>query len=143
MKRKLKKINLEDNLAQMFLICEGLYAVMTGFLLFNVDDNYTYNSVYNLLSNMMSLDAWAVLLIISGVMMIVASFQMGRLKALTMGISGSLGGFLMILYGIATYEVNASYAIGMRYITVGSFMLVIAFLGFRTLWISRRDSHDK
>lgn len=141
--RRLKHINLEDNLAQMFLICQGLYAIATGFLLFNIDNKYTYNSVYNLMANMMSLDAWALLLMISGLLMIVAGFQVGRLKALTMAISGSIGSALMILYGIASLEVQFSYAVGVRYIVVGVFMLIIAYLGIRTLWIGRRISDDK
>lgn len=138
MKRKLRKINLEDNLAQMFLLCVGVYVGLTGFLLLDVDGSIRIGSIYMVMSRLMSLDAWALLLIISGIIMVISAFQTGRVKAFSMVISGVLGGVLLMLYGLASFEVSATYAVGMRYITVGSFLWIIAFLGIRTLWIERR-----
>ena len=142
MKSKLKKINLEDNLAQMFLLCEGVYVGLTGFLLFDIDGSIRIGSIYTVMSRLMSLDAWALLLLLSGVIMIISAFEAGRVKAFSMAISGTLGGILLMLYGLASFEVSSTYAVGMRYVTVGSFLWIIAFLGIRTLWIERRVRHD-
>lgn len=135
--KKLKRINIEDNLAQMFLICEGLYATTTGFLLFSVHNGHHESGVYRLLSNLMSLDAWAVLLVISGIVLTLSAFQHGRAKAFSMAVAGTLGGVLLLLYGIASFEIDVSYAIGVRYVVVSVFMLTIAYLGTRTLWTER------
>lgn len=142
MKSKLKKINLEDNLAQMFLLCVGVYVGLTGFLLFDIDGSIRIGSIYTVMSRLMSLDAWALLLLLSGVIMIISAFQAGRVKAFSMAISGTLGGILLMLYGLASFEVSSTYAVGMRYVTVGSFLWIISFLGIRTLWIERRVRHD-
>lgn len=143
MKRKLRKINLEDNLAQMFLLCEGVYVGLTGFLLFDIDGSIRIGSIYTVMSRLMSLDAWALLLLLSGIIMIISAFQNGRVKAFSMAISGTLSGILLMLYGLASFEVSSTYAVGMRYVTVGSFLWIIAFLGIRTLWIERRVRNDR
>lgn len=142
MKRKLKIINVEDNLAQMFLICEGLYSVITGLLLLAVDDAMRIGSVYILMSRLMSLDAWAMLLMLSGLILIASAFQVNRLKASSMMVGGLVSGILLMLYGLATFEVSVSYTMGMRHMVVGVFVLIISFLGARTLWIERRISNE-
>lgn len=139
--KKLKKINMEDNLAQMFLICEGLYAATTGFLLFSVSGQHE-SGVYGLLSNMMSLDAWAVLLVISGIVLTLSAFQSGTSKAFSMAVAGALGGVLLLLYGVASFEIGVPHAIGVRYVIVSIFMLTISYLGARTLWIERNVAND-
>lgn len=135
--KKLRKINIEDNLAQMFLICSGLYVGTTGILLFEVEFNQGTKGVYSMLAKLLSLDAWGVVLIVSGLLLIASAFQKEELKFLSMLIGGMSGGTLLMLYGIASFDYNPYLSIGARYIVVGAFMLIIASLGGRELWIKR------
>lgn len=138
-KDELRKINVEDNLAQLFLLCEGVYLISTGFLLFTLTNASSNRGIYNMLSNLMSLDAWSVIFFISGVLLIVSSFQKGSLRSLFILIGGFLGGILLVLYGVAYYDLDngTDIALGIRYVIVGSFCLVASGLGGREFWVSR------
>lgn len=135
--KKLKGINLEDNLAQLFLLCQGLYVTATGFLLFTSNPFTSTSGTYLLLSGMMSLNAWAIIFIISGVSLVASAFLQGRIKSLSMFIGGILGGLLLLLYGVASFDAASNLAVGARYIIVGAFCLIIAALGGKDLWITR------
>lgn len=135
--KKLKGINFEDNLAQPFLLCQGLYVTATGFLLFTSNPFTSTSDIYLLLSGMMPLEAWAIICIISGALLVVASFLQGKIKSVSMFVGGALGGLLLLLYGIASFDAGSNLAVGARYITVGAFCLIIAALGGKDLWITR------
>lgn len=121
----------------MFLICEGLYVGVTGMLLFEVDMTQNIGGLYAALASLISLDAWGIVFIVSGLLLIVSAFQKGKLKHLSMLIGGFLGGILLILYGVAGLDYSVHLAIGMRYAVVGIFMLIIAGIGGRELWVTR------
>ncbi|MCM3110055.1 hypothetical protein [Lederbergia lenta] len=137
-----KKLNIDDILAKLCLVFLGLLVIVTGMFLIISGDYVTYSGTYFYMSKILSLDAWGVILSLSGVLVLVSIFQNGSIKLLSMLIGGGLSGLMFLIYATASIEGSVSLLAGIRYVIIACVAIVVSYLGGVELWKRRTKKED-
>lgn len=123
----------------MFLALLAVFNAMTGLFFVRVDNDID-SPTYSKMAEVMSLDAYGLIMLLSAIFLIVSAFQMGRLKYLSMLIGGMLGAFIIGLYAAASTLGAANLMLPMRYSLMACGCLIIAVVGGVGLWKKRHGS---
>lgn len=135
----LKNYNETLFLANMFIALLAVFNAMTGIFFLQVDNDID-SPTYSKMAEIMSLDAYGVIMLLSAVFLIVSAFQMGKLKYLSMIVGGITGAIVIGLYASASTIGAANIMLPMRYSLMACGYLIIAAVGGVGLWRSNRSS---
>lgn len=127
----------EKFLANMMLLGNGLWMVLTGYYLI-ADGASSISPTYELMTGLMPLHAWGIVVAVAGFFLCAAAFQVGKFRFISM-ITGGLTGALMVgLYAMASAEGAINYLVPLRYALTACFNLLIAVLGGIEIWRIKR-----
>lgn len=123
--------------AILFLYFSFIHGAIGVFLTF--DNPLQYGSkIFIGMNNLLPMRVWGILLLISSIMFILASFQEGRKQYTCMVISGFIGAIVFILMTMASLELVAGEQTNtVNYAIISSIDLVIAMVGGISLWIQK------
>lgn len=89
---------------------------------------------YQLMDNLMTIDSWGFLFILSAVLILIASFQESNAKFINMMFGGLIGAIVLFLYSSASAESAVTNLLPSRYALSGCFNLFVATMGGLELW---------
>lgn len=129
----------EKFLANLMLLSSGAWLAVSGY--YFVADSYKSEALtYELMTNLMPLDAWGVLMAIAGILLILATFQMGRTRYSLMMVGGVISAFVVMLYAMAAAQGADSYLGPLRYSLGACCNLLIAVWGGIEAWRIRKST---
>lgn len=135
---KLLKWQTEEKfLANMMLLSNGLFLIVTGYF-FIADASGSVAPTYDLMTNMMPLEAWGVTMTVGGVLLCAAAFQVGSWRYWSMVVGGLLSAVIVMLYAMASAQGAMNYLVPSRYSLMACFNLLIAVLGGIEAWRIKR-----
>lgn len=134
----LRNYNEHDYIARVSLICTALYLGITGGYLLTLDSIEYSAPTYVLMSNVLSLGAYGVLFLVAAFLLGHAALQEGKRRSWSLLLGGLLGGLLLGLYTMASYEGSLNDMLPLRYAVVTVFNLILAGVGGFGLWINKR-----
>lgn len=134
--RVFKDYNETLFLANMFIVLLAVFNAMTGLFFVRVDNDIN-SPTYGKMAELMSLDAYGIIMLLSAAFLIISAFQMGRLKYLSMLVGGFIGTLIIGLYASASTLGAANLMLPMRYSLMVGGLLIIAVVGGVGLWKSR------
>lgn len=134
----LRNYNEHDYIARVSLICDALYLGITGGYLMTLDSIAYSTETYDLMSHLLSLDAFGIIFIIAAVLLVHAALQEGLRRSWSLLIGGLIGGTLLGLYTMASYEGSLNEMLPLRYAVVAGFNFILAGVGGIGLWINKR-----
>lgn len=123
----------EKFLANMMLLSNGIFLVFTGYF-FIIDGKISLAPTYELMTNLMPLEAWGAVMMVAGLLLSAAAFQVGNTRYLSMITGGLLGAAIVVLYAMASTQGAESYLVPVRYSLMACFNLLIAVLGGIEAW---------
>lgn len=134
----LKSIKDEDTfLSMMFILVVALFNAMTGLFFLKID--YPVDSpTYGRMAEVIDLNIYGLLLIISAVFFILSIFQRGKTRLISMLIGGILGGLLVSFYTSASTLGAANVMLPIRYGLIACSCFIIAAVGGVRLWKTRK-----
>lgn len=127
----------EKFLANMMLLNTAAFLIVSGYF-FVIDGYRTLAPTYEVMTNLMPLEAWGVVMGMAGAFLTAAAFQYGKIRYWSMVVGGSLGAIVVMLYALASLEGASSYLLAVRYALVACFNLLIAALGGIEIWRIRK-----
>lgn len=126
-----------DFLAKAFLIFIAMYLAITGGYILTLD-GITYSTpTYDLMAGLLSLDTYGVLLLIASALLLYGTVQDGLARGYSLLIGGLIGGVLIVLYAMASFEGSTNALLPLRYALVAGFNLLIAGVGGVRVWIRK------
>ncbi|MBC1516890.1 hypothetical protein [Listeria immobilis] len=124
---------------QAILMFLAALAIVTGLMMLSTPDFVVLHShTYNYLSQLITVEIWAWLFILNGILYVIAMLINDELKAkmVLFIIAGTIGTALWFLFATAGYEaIRSSTSYGRSYV-IGVFNLLTAFVGGVELWRS-------
>ncbi|MBC6308104.1 hypothetical protein HCJ66_00925 [Listeria sp. FSL L7-1582] len=133
--KQLRELHYKEILAILFLLYTSLFNIITGFFLIISGDAITEKSrTYQLMEEIMGINAWGLLFIVSGVLLFIANIQETGTKFINFIVGGTVGAAILFLYASASFEVSHSMMLPARYAISGCFNLFIALLGGLEVW---------
>ncbi len=134
----LKSIKDEDTfLSMMFILVVALFNAMTGLFFLKIE--YPVDSpTYGRMAEVIDLNIYGLLLIISAVFFILSIFQRGKTRLISMLIGGILGGLLVSFYTSASTLGAANVMLPIRYGLIACSCFIIAAVGGVRLWKTRK-----
>ena len=134
----LQNYNEHDFIARVSLICNALYLAITGGFLLTLDSIAYTAPTYELMSGIVSIGALGVLFLVAGFLIGHAALQDGNRRLWSLLVGGLLGGLLLGLYTMASFEGSLNDMLPLRYAVTTGFNVIIAGVGGIGLWINRR-----
>jgi|SRR5690625_434518 len=126
-------------MSNMFIAVIAIFNAVTGIFFIFIDNN-DETPTYSKMAELMSLDSYGLIMLLSALFLIVSAFQMDRLKYLSMIVGGLLGAFVIGLYASASTIEASNLMVPIRYSLMACGCLIIATVGGVGLWKSRRDT---
>lgn len=126
-----------DLLAKAFLIFNAMYLAITGGYILTLDGITYSKPTYDLMAGLLSLDTYGVLLLVASALLIYGTIQDGIARGYSLLIGGLIGGVLMVLYAMASFEGMPSVLLPLRYALIAGFNLLVAGVGGVAVWIRR------
>ncbi|EAE0718345.1 hypothetical protein Q876_08850 [Listeria monocytogenes] len=150
MKKAWVKIKLQlyekpykEYLSILCLLQVSLFSMVTGgFLIVKGDEIIEQSKTYKLMANLMTMDTWGFLFVISSVLIFVAAFQETKAKFINMLIGGLIGVFVLFLYASASAESQATQLWPIRYGLSACFNLFVSIAGGWELWRMKKIEKD-
>lgn len=127
----------EKFLANMMLLSSGLFLVVSGYY-FVTSKEMPGATTYELMTGLMPFEAWGVLMIVAGLPLCAAVFQLGQVRNMSMLGGGMLGAVIITLYAMASSQGAVTFLVPVRYSIVAGFNLLIAVLGGLQAWRTRK-----
>lgn len=136
----LKSIKDEDNfLSMMFILIVALFNAMTGLFFLRID--YPVDSpTYGRMAEVLDLNIYGLLLIISAAFFIVSIFQNNKARFISMLVGGFLGGLLVSFYTSASTLGATNMMLPIRYGLIACGCFIIAAVGGVRLWKTRKKA---
>ncbi|MBC2038355.1 hypothetical protein [Listeria marthii] len=136
---KMLETNYKEVFALFFLLSVSFYNILTGFFLMTSGDKIVEKSrTYQLMDNLMTIDTWGLLFILSAVLILIASFQESNARFINLILGGGIGAIVLFLYSAASSESAATNLLPSRYALSACFNLFVATMGGLELWKTKR-----
>ncbi|EJQ3165337.1 hypothetical protein NZM88_002071 [Listeria monocytogenes] len=131
--------NYKEVFALFFLLSVSFYNILTGFFLMVFGDKIVEKSrTYQIMDNLMTIDTWGFLFILSAVLILIAAFQETNAKFINMIFGGLIGAIVLFLYSAASSESAVTNLLPSRYALSACFNLFVAVMGGLELWKTKR-----
>ena len=127
----------EKFLANMMLLSSGLFLIVSGYY-FVTSKGMPAAATYKLMTGLMPFEAWGVLMIVAGVPLCAAVFQLGQVRNMSMLGGGILGAVIITLYAMASSQGAVTFLVPVRYAMMAGFNFLIAVLGGLQAWRTRK-----
>lgn len=124
-------------LSNMYIVLISVFNAMTG-LYFVTAPKGVDSPTYGRMVELMSLDAYGLIMLLSSAFLIVSAFQVGKLKHLSMLVGGVIGTVIIGLYASASTQAAINIMLPMRYSLMACGCLIIGVVGGIGLWKSKR-----
>lgn len=135
--RFLKIYNEDDVLAKTLLLYFAFqHGAIGTFLLFS-DLNTINSRAFNGMAKILPMDAWGIILIVSGVAFVITVLQEHKLQYWFMLLAGITGTSTFGLLAMASIELSVNQTNTINYIIIASIDIIIAILGGVGLWLRR------
>ncbi|EGY0035111.1 hypothetical protein JHL52_001587 [Listeria monocytogenes] len=131
--------NYKEVFALYFLVSVSSYNILTGFFLMVSGDKIVEkSSTYQLMDNLMTIDTWGLLFILSAALILIASFQESNARFINLIFGGTIGAIVLFLYSAASSESAVTNLLPSRYALSACFNLFVAVMGGLELWKTKR-----
>ena len=128
-----KHYNEELFLAHMFVLTIAIFNGMTAIFFITADPRIS-SPTYEKMQELMSLDAYGLIMLASSVFLILSIFQIGKIKNLSMIAGGLLGTISIGLYASASTQGAVNMMLPSRYSLIACACLLLAIVGGFSLW---------
>ncbi|HHH5825563.1 TPA: hypothetical protein ACP2RJ_002103 [Listeria monocytogenes] len=136
---QLFETSYKEIFAVFFLLSVSFYNILTGYFLMVSGDKIVEKSMtYQLMDDLMTIDTWGFLFILSAALILIAAFQESNAKFINMAFGGLIGAIVLFLYSAASAEDAVTNLLPSRYALSACFNLFVAAMGGLELWKTKR-----
>lgn len=136
--RFIKNYNEEDVLSKTLLLYFAFQHGAIGIFFIFADFNELQSRALHGMSNLLPIDVWGIILLLSSVAFIVAVLQEHKLEYWFMLLAGITGMVTFALLSMASIELSSNQTNTLNYIIIASIDLIVAILGGVGLWLRRK-----
>lgn len=137
--RLLRNYDENDVLAKVLFLYFAFQHFAIGMFFISIDNPEEYSIYFKGMIDIMPMDMWGLVLVLSTVAFVLATLQEGKMEYIFMLIAGSTGMVTFALLAMASIELSQNETNTVNYILIASIDLIVAILGGVALWF-RRDS---
>lgn len=135
--RFIRNYNEDDVLSKTLLLYFAFQHGAIGVFFVFTKMTYLQSSALKGMANIMPMDAWGILLLISAVAFVVTVLQEHKLEYWFMLLAGITGMVTFALLSMASIELSVNQTNTINYIIIASIDLIVAILGGVGLWLRR------
>jgi hypothetical protein len=132
-----KNYNEDDIMSKVLLLYFGFqHGAIGAFFIFS-DELITQMKAFQGMSNILPMDVWGIVLMVSAVAFIATTLQENKSQYWFMILAGLTGMVTFSLLAMANIELSSSQTNTINYIIIASIDIIIAILGGVALWLRR------